>query len=398
MFDPHTVRFRGPLAAHVDGFWADLKRQGYAPFSAANVLRVAAHLSLWLHRRRLGLTDLSQGQVEAFFAHRRRKGYAQFLTPRALVPLQGYLASVGVTGQPAPRSATPAYLGAYELYLAEERSLGRTTVKACVKTARDFAIDRFGAEAPRWELLTAADVTAWAMQQARQRSTPYCGLKLSELRSFLRFLHLHGHTGELVGGVPAVARWRLASVPPALSVEQVTRLLERVRHPSPKDLRDAAIVRLLLRLGLRAGDAAALELGDIDWRAGEITLRGKGRRQSRLPIPHDVGRALAAYLRRGRRTVSTRRVFLRARAPYCPLSSPGVISVVSRALRRIGVGVGGAHLLRHTAATQMLRKGASLSDIAQVLRHRHLDTTAIYAKVDVDSLRTIAPPWPGRRA
>lgn len=398
MFNPHSVRFRGPLTAHVDGFWADLERQGYAPYSARNVLLVVSHFSRWLERRRLGLADLTDEQVGAFFAHRRRAGYAQFLTPRALVPLQGYLASIGITVRPAPVKETfiGQSLSEYARHLAEERSLDRATVAARVKTARKFAIDWCGSEEAQWDLLTAADVTTWAMQQARRWSVPYCRIKLSELRSFLRFLHLHGHTGPLTGCVPAVAGWRLAAVPPALSAEQVARLLEPVPHPSAKDLRDAAIVRLLTRLGLRAGDAAALELDDIDWRTGELTLRGKSRRESRLPLPHDVGKALAAYLRRGRPRLSTRKVFLRSRAPYRPLSSCGVISVASRALRRAGVAVGGAHLLRHTAATQLLRRGASLSEIAQVLRHQHVDTTAIYAKVDLDSLRTLAQPWPAR--
>jgi integrase/recombinase XerD len=397
MVDPHSVRFSGPLAAHVDGFWADMQRQGYAPNSAMNVLFWASQFSRWLERRRLGLTDLSEEQVAAFFAHRRRKGYTQFLTAQALAPLQRYLASIGVTVRPALVMETPLSqcLTEYASFL-EERSLGRSTITARLKTAREFVIDRFGSEEPRWNLLGGADVTTWAMQQAQRRSASYCRTKLSELRSFLRFLHLRGHTGALVGGVPAVAGWRLAAVPPALSVEQMVRLTEPVPHPSPKDLRDAAIVRLLLRLGLRAGDVAALELEDIDWRAGEIALRGKSRRESRLPVPHDVGLALAAYLRRGRRAVPTRRVFLGARAPYRPLTSEAVVDVATGALRRIGVGAGGAHLLRHTVATQMLRKGASLSDIAQVLRHRHLDTTAIYAKVDIDSLRTLAQPWPGR--
>jgi site-specific recombinase XerD len=150
----------------------------------------------------------------------------------------------------------------------------------------------------------------------------------------------------------------------------------------------------MVRLGLRAGDVSALELEDLDWRAGEIVVRGKGRRESRLPLPHDVGKVVAAYLHHGRPRAVTRRVFLRNRAPYQGLTSSGVTGVVRRALRRAGIMFGGAHVLRHTAATQMLRRGASLSEIAHVLRHRHLDTTAIYAKVDYAALRTVVQPWP----
>jgi site-specific recombinase XerD len=154
------------------------------------------------------------------------------------------------------------------------------------------------------------------------------------------------------------------------------------------------MVRLLLRLGLRAGDVAALELDDIDWRAGELSVRGKGKREGRLPLPHDVGREIAAYLRRERPRADTRKLFLRRRAPYRGLSSSTVICAAVRILRRAGISSGGAHVLRHTAATQMLRRGASLAEIAHVLRHRHLDTTAIYAKVDYATLRTLVQPWP----
>jgi site-specific recombinase XerD len=192
-----------------------------------------------------------------------------------------------------------------------------------------------------------------------------------------------------------VAGWRLASLPSGLDSDQVARLFRTAADlRSAKGRRDAAIVRLLLRLGLRAGDVAALELEDLDWRAGEIVVSGKGRRESRLPLPQDVGRDVAAYLRRGRPRAVTRKVFLQSRAPYGALTPGGVIGAAVNILRRAGVAAGGAHLLRHTAATQMLRGGASLSEIAQVLRHRHLDTTAIYAKVDFAGLRTLAQPWP----
>jgi site-specific recombinase XerD len=211
----------------------------------------------------------------------------------------------------------------------------------------------------------------------------------------LRFLHVRGHLPhDLAGCVPAVAGWRLAWLPRALEQNQVDCLLKRGKQRSALGRRDAAIVRLLVRLGLRAGDVAALELDDIDWRAGELIVRGKGRRESRLPLPHDVGREIAEYLHRGRPSAVTRKLFLRSRAPYRGLMSSGVVSAAVRVLRQAGITAGGAHLLRHTAATQMLRHGASLSEIGHVLRHRHVDTTAIYAKVDHAALRALAQPWP----
>jgi site-specific recombinase XerD len=183
-------------------------------------------------------------------------------------------------------------------------------------------------------------------------------------------------------------------LPKALEPAQVQRVLRSCDARTSIGRRDAAIIQLLLRLGLRAGDAAGLTLDDLDWRAGEVLLRGKGRRESRLPLPRDVGDVLVAYLRRGRRRSRSRRLFLCTRAPFTPLTSGGLICAVRGVLRRAGV-TGGAHLLRHTAATQLLRQGASLPEVAHVLRHRNVDTTAIYAKVDFDALRTLAQAWPG---
>ncbi|HEY2943598.1 MAG TPA: site-specific integrase [Vicinamibacteria bacterium] len=397
MFDPASVRFRGPLTAHADGFWAELQRQSYTPFSARNLLLLAAHFSRWLDDRRWGLADLSAEGVASFLAHRRRQGYTSFRSPRGLGPLLGYLRGIGVVVRPAPviETSTDALLREYAQYLARERSLCAGTISQYVHSARQFAAERFGPEEPRWSQLTASEVTTFVMQQSRRLSVGYCKHKISDLRSFLRFLHVRGHiTSSLAECLPAVAGWRLASVPKALEPDQVDRLLAQVAPSSAIHRRDAAIVRLQLRLGLRAGDVAALELDDLDWRAGEMVVRGKGKRESRLPLPDDVGKATAAYLRRRRPPALTRKVFLRSRAPYDGLSPGGVISATRSVLRRAGITAGGAHLLRHTAATQMLRKGASLSEIAHVLRHRHIDTTAIYAKVDHTSLRLVARPWP----
>jgi site-specific recombinase XerD len=218
---------------------------------------------------------------------------------------------------------------------------------------------------------------------------------VTQLRSLLRFLHVRGAIDrDLSACAPAVAGWRLAGLPKGLEVSQINPLLSSF-DGSPVGLRDSAIVRLLLRLGLRAGEVAALTLDDVDWRSGEISVQGKGRHQSRLPLPADVGRVLAAYVRHGRPRAATRSLFLRSRAPYAGMRPSAIVAVARRALRRAGVLAGSAHLLRHTAATQLLRHGASLPEIAHVLRHRRIDTTAIYAKVDLASLGALAQPWPG---
>jgi integrase/recombinase XerD len=395
MFDPASVRFRGPLTAHVDGFWRALQSQGYPPPSLRNLVMLAAHFSRWLDERGLGVDDLSEKRVASFLAHRRRQGYAHHFSPRALDPLLDYLRDIGVKVRPASIvGPIDRLLREYAEYLARERCLSAGTIRGYTDFAREFARVRFGTKSPRWDRLTPSEIAEFVLQESR-RSVRYCKHKITGLRSFLRFLHVRGHIRrDLAASVPAVASWRLAWLPKALEPDQVARLLRRGDHRSAARRRDAVIVRLLLRLGLRAGDVAALELDDLDWRAAEIVVRGKGKRESRLPLPHDVGRELAAYLRRRRPSEFTRKVFLRSHAPYRGLTPGGVVAAVSWALRRAGIAKGGAHLLRHTAATEMLRHGASLPEIAHVLRHRHMDTTAIYAKVDFAALGALAQPWP----
>ena len=396
MFGPASLRIRGPLQAHVEGFWLELLRQGYAPASAANQLRFAAHLSKWIATEGLALGDLTESVVARFLRHRRRGRCTRYYTRRGLEPLLGYLRFIGMApGARTPVDATPAdrLVREYAEYLSQERGLVATSIRAYTRFARGF----MAAECPLldWDRLTAAMVTKFVLRRSRRASRACCRLAVTHLRSFLRFLHLRGSTAhDLAGGVPAVAGWRLSALPVALDDDQIHALF-RCFDPSRLGRRDAAIVRLLVRLGLRAGEVAALRIEDINWRAGEIVVRGKGRHESRLPLPPDVGRAIAVYLRRGRPCSSCRSLFLLSLAPYTGMLPGAVIAVARRALRRAGVLAGGAHLLRHTAATQLLRRGASLSEIAHVLRHRHLDTTAIYAKVDIASLGALARPWPG---
>jgi site-specific recombinase XerD len=383
--------------AHVDGFWAELQHQGYALLSGRNLLLVAAHFSRWLEDHRLELGDLSEERVASFLAHRRRQGYTQFLSPRALGPLLGYLRGIGVAVRASAvvETSIDRLVREYAEYLARERCLSAATIRRYTDFAREFATVRFGTESPTWDQLTASDIADFVTQESRRWSIGCCKLKVTGLRSLLRFLHVRGDVlRNLADCVPAVAGWRLAWLPRALEPDQIDRLLKLGDQPSTMGLRDAAIVRLMVRLGLRAGDVAALKLEDLDWRAGEMVVCGKGARESRLPLPHDVGREVAAYLKRGRPSADTRKVFLRSRAPYHGLEPSGVVGAVTRALRCAGITAGGAHVLRHTAATQMLRHGASLCEIAHVLRHRHVDTTAIYAKVDHATLRTLAQPWP----
>jgi site-specific recombinase XerD len=390
MFDPTSVRLRGPLADHGNRFWSALLDDGYSPLTAVNHLRLAADFSRWLYDHRLGLTDLSDEMVDVFLKNRKRRGTAR-TARRAALSTAGHRHGIRRAGR---RDSADKLLAAHVEHLARDRRLCGATVAAYVKTAREFATACFGSRDPQWGQLSAEVVTDFVMRETRRRSSTFVKNQIPKLRSFLRFLHVQGYSAVgLAGCVPAIAGWRLASVPPALDPEQIGRLLHVFDDRSPTARRNAAIVHLLLGLALRAGDVAGLKLEDVDWRAGEITVCGKGKHLSRLPLPHDVGRALAGYLR-CRPRARTRCVFLRSRAPCEALTSGGVVSIAKTALRAAGVAAGGAHLLCHTAATQMLRKGASLSEIAHVLRHRHVDTTAIYAKVDLASLQSVARPWP----
>lgn len=395
MFDPASVTIRGPLRAHAEGFTADLLGQGYAPASARNLLFLTGHLARWLEGEGLALRDLTEERAAAFLRHRRQEGYTGFRTRRGLEPLLRYLRRLGVIDTPLPQvddSPLGALVEEYRTYLRVERGLADSTIHARTAFASEFA----RSERPRldWHRVTAGDVASYVRRRCRHASVPACKHTVTELRSLLRFLYVQGRTPhDLTTAVPAVAGWRLSGLPAALEAGQARTLL-RSFDGSPVGLRDAAVVRLLLRLGLRAAEVAALDLDDIDWRLGQLTVQGKGRHEARLPLPQDVGRAVAAYLQRGRPRTSTRSLFVRSRAPYTRIRPGAVSHLAQTALRRAGIAAGGSHLLRHTAATELLRAGASLPEIAHVLRHRHVDTTAIYAKVDIRSLAALARPWP----
>jgi integrase len=246
--------------------------------------------------------------------------------------------------------------------------------------------------------LSAADVMDFVRRECRRHSLGYSRLVVGALRSLLLFLYLDGLTETpLAAAALPIAGWRLGSLPKALEPQHVERLLRSCDRRTAIGRRDYAILMLLVRLGLRAGEVSSLQLGDIDWSGGEVVIRGKGRRLDRLPLPVDVGEALVAYLRRGRPSTTDRRLFIRSRAPRVGISRSCITAVVYHACDQSGAHRVGSHRLRHTAATLMLQRGESLSAIAQVLRHRRLATTAIYAKVDRRSLRLLAQPWPGDR-
>jgi integrase/recombinase XerD len=399
MVSSPRVRFTGPLAAHQEVLWEGLLSQGYTGLSARNVLRVAAHLSRWLEACDLSLQELTEERLKAFFDARRRAGYTQFLTPRALESVLPYLESM--VGSPlAPGSAQPsagsALLQEYVRYLLEERSLSASTTNAYAGIAQAFLQGRFGARPFELADLRAQDVTSFVLGSTRHYSTGTTNYRVAALRCFLRYLYLVGKLAvDLSGAVPRAASWRQVGVPKGWDDVQLRRLLGSCDRRRRLGRRNYAVLLLLVRLGLRAGEVAALQLDDIDWTSAETLVRGKGRHEARLPLPADVGEALAGYLRKARPASSSRHLFLGARAPHRPIRSGAVTTIVRQQCSKAGLPLCGAHRLRHTAATAMLRTGSSLDDIAQVLRHRSLDTTAIYAKVDRTALRAVARPWPG---
>lgn len=241
-----------------------------------------------------------------------------------------------------------------------------------------------------------SDVAAFIVRQAKQRSAASAKVFVNGTRAYLRFLHVTGKVSKpLDQAVPAVAHWRLSTLPKALEPSQVKRLLETCDESTVMGRRDLAVLTIFVRLGLRAGEVTALQLSDIDWRHGEITIRGKGSRTDRLPLPADVGQAIVAWLTQGRPASKAPQVFTRLPAPHRGLTRQAVSRLVRRACNRAGLPSVHAHCLRHTAATQMLRAGADLNEIGQVLRHHNLQTTAIYAKVDRISLAELVRPWPG---
>jgi len=399
MGKPSRVRVTGPLESYACGFREELARQGYRPHAASNQLQLMAHAGRWLASRALGAGELTLARVDEFLEVRRAEGYTRWLSPKAMAPVLAYLRGLDGIPTPSPGGpATPAeeLVEHYRTYLVHERGLAAGTVASYLHVARLFVATRSAEGALALERLTAAEVTGFVLAACTARTVGSAKYVVCGLRSLLRFLFVAGHTaGQLEAAVPKVAGWRLAGLPTAFGRPEVARLLASCDRRSTFGRRDFAVLTLLVRLGLRAGEVAALELADVDWRHGEVIICGKGRRQERLPVPVDVGDALVGWLRRGRPHCECANVFTRVRAPHRRLSPGGVSAIVRAACTRAGLAKVNAHRLRHTAATQMLRAGAGLAEVGQVLRHTSVLTTSIYAKVDRTALRALALPWPG---
>lgn len=384
----------GPLASWDAGMAERLRELGYVPRSATNHLRLVAKLSAFLERHGLDASDVSPVVLARFCSSMRRSGRSA-PTPKMFGWLVEFLRDVGIEPRPvpvAPRSAVDELLDRYSVFMVEERGVAAETATNYSRTLKPFLAEY--SNLPLADL-TAGDVCGYMARETRRSSPRGLERLATSLRSFFRFALAEGLiTTPLSNAVPSAARWSVAGLPKGLTPGEVKALLGSCDRRTAMGRRDYAILVLLVRLGLRAAEVAGLRLDDIDWRAGELIVRGKGSTQERLPLPADVGKAIAAYLERGRPRRPEREVFIRRFAPLRGLAPEGVSEVVRAASERAGLGSFGAHRLRHTAGTQMLRGGATLTDVALVLRHRRVATTAIYAKVDHRALRALALPWP----
>lgn len=389
---------RGPLEPYTAGFAESLLRVGYTRSGAEQHLCFIAHLDRWMGAAGIGLAELSGRVLGQYMTERRAEGRVQYNSVKALRPLLAYLEPIGVlpAADPEPLDAVEELLAGYRDYLLSERGLSPGTVRGYVDWVRPFVQDRMTGGVLDWSGLTAGDVTGYVLGRCPGRAVGSAKLIVTSLRSLLNWLHLTGQVPTcLAEAVPSVAGWRLSRLPKGLEPDQLRRLLAAPDRRTGAGRRDYAILLLLSRLGLRAGEVARLGLDDFDWHHGEVVVRGKGNRAERLPLPADVGAAVSAYLRRGRpASVSGRAVFFRVRAPLVPLTSGGVTAVVGETAARTGLGTVHAHRLRHTAATAMLHAGSGLAEVGQVLRHRSLLSTAIYAKVDREALSVLVRPWP----
>jgi integrase/recombinase XerD len=393
----------GPLSPLLESYATSLNEEGYSHETFLSKTWFVIGFSRWLHQRRIEMPELTLAVGQGFLRDRlpRRSGdpatlrhFLMWMHSRGLIAAQAL--------QRYEKSEVDTLVEEYSAYLVNERGLASTSRVVYAALTHRFVTRTCPQGRSDLKALTAQKIRDFAMHEARKfRTSKAASLLTSVVRSFLRFVHYRAYIDRsLVGAVPAVAHWSMAPIPRALPLKAVRRVLAHSRsRRSPCGLRDRAILLILARLGLRAREVMLLELEDIDWDNACVHVSGKGRQERPLPLPHDVGEAIATYLRDGRPASSCRRVFLRTRAPWRGVATHSSISaIVGRALRRAQIKSPshGAHQFRHSLATNMLRRGASLTEIGQVMRHRDPNTTRLYAKVDLGALREVALPWPGR--
>jgi site-specific recombinase XerD len=391
----------GPLYTYIGPYIAFISELGFAPRSVYEQVRVIVMFSRSLLRSGCKIRDLNESVTEQFLRDELRDQWPHVAAPATLRRLLTLLRRIGAIPSKPSTARSPAQrlTDDYRHFLLIERALSPATIDAWARFVEKFLSELFGAGTLKLSKLRATDVTAFVQRHARCHSPSQARKLVTALRSFLRYLRYQGLIEiDLDKAVPKVARWSLSDLPKHLPANAVERVLDNCDLETCTGRRDHAILLLLARLGLRAGEIVRLKLEDIDWDNGLITICGKGGHRTQLPLPMDAGQAIASYLHSDRPHCSSRSLFIRARAPLTGLSRANAIAkIVQCALERAGVESvrKGAHLLRHSLATSMLRNGASLGEIGEVLRHKSPDATAIYAKVEFDALKPLALRWPG---
>lgn len=394
-----------PAGPYLSGFTAELAGDGFSYWILRNRVAGAAHYSLWCERKALSLDQLHEDGLASFQKHLRvcrcerpfrrsqRQDVQTISGARAFVE---YLRKSGVVTSPPPmvkEPELPTLLADFKDWMQRERGVKNVTVLGYLPVLED-ALATIGANPDHY---SAEALRGFVLDRAKGASRSKGKLVVSVMRVFVRYLIAQGLCRPgLDDAIPTLAMWRLAAIPRYLPVSDVDRIIAACSRTTPLGLRDRAVILLLARLGLRAGDIAGMQLTDIDWRQASVRVAGKSRDEVSLPVTQEVGDALREYLQRGRPPSANTWLFIRMQAPWNPLKVSAVSGLVHRAICRAKVDAPshGAHVLRHSAATEMLRQGATLQQIGVVLRHRYLDTTAIYAKVDIQRLREIALPWP----
>ena len=393
----------GPHGQLVELYAARLIKDGLVRHGTWRCLNLVGGLLSWIASGRWKLADLDERMVERYLRHRTGN---QSIQPGDRAALKRLLSVMREAGTIAPAVRPPItpldqILGQFGDYLRRERGLASKSIVRHLPVINRFLREVCPAGVDDLGRLRQNDVIRYIECHARDWSAESGKAMCWSLRAFLRYLHHRGlNPLALAGCVPSIRRWKLASLPTYLSAAQIQKALHGCDRTTPLGRRDYAILMMLAKLGMRADEVATLTLDDVDWRSGEMLIRAKGRQRARMPIPPDVGAAVVTYLRKGRPTSSCRRLFLRSLAPHVGFASGGAITMIAKsALERAGIrgyAHQGAHIFRHSLATELLRSGATLSEIGQLLRHESHDTTRIYAKVDINALRTLSLPWPGR--
>lgn len=401
--DEHMVQLRqGPLSPYLDLFVDQLTGEGYLRSTARSQICAIAEFSLWLQRKRVQAKEITNEHCDRFLKHLRKSRYLRTSDPAAMKRILIVLRQEGVVpSATAPKELTPAECirDMFVTYLREERGLADSTAFHYQGFVLDFLTERFSDGEILFSELSAADVVAFVRRRARTLGLKRTKLMTGAIKSFLRFAQYRGLLEvDIATTVPKVINWSRADIPKALPIEDVARALATCNRTNNRGRRDYAMLLLLSQLGLRAGELVSLTLDDIDWDLGCILIKGKGNERSKLPLPAQVGEALADYLKNGRPNTTSRALFFTVKAPIVAIARQEVVGhMVARVLTKAGIDTPqkGAHRLRHTLATEMLRQGASLAEIGEILRHRCQQSTMIYAKVDLLSLKKLAQAWPG---